>query len=79
MNAFLTILQSLPAIISVLKALESAVPGQGQGKAKLDAALALITAADEALAQYVPQLTTVISTLVSLFNRAGAFQTATAV
>lgn len=74
MNAFLTILQALPAIIAVLKALEAAVPGQGQGKAKLDAAIELITAADAALAQYVPQLTNVIGTLVALFNRVGSFQ-----
>lgn len=73
MNAFLTILQAIPAIIAAIKAVEAAVPGSGQGKAKLDAVLALITAAEQSFTQYLPQLTSVISTLVTLFNSTGIF------
>lgn len=73
MNALLAILQALPAIIAAIKAVEQAVPGQGQGKAKLDAVLGLVSAAESAFTQYLPQLNSVIGTLVTLFNATGVF------
>lgn len=73
MNAILTILHSLPAIIAAIKAIEAEVPGSGQGRAKLDAVLALVTAVDASLGAMLPQLISVIGTLVTLFNSTGAF------
>lgn len=73
MNVFLAILQSIPAIIAAIKAVEQAVPGSGQGKAKLDAVLGLITAVNNEFAQCLPQLTNVVGTLVALFNATGVF------
>jgi len=73
MNAFLSILSAIPGIIAAIKAIEAAVPTPGQGQAKLDAVLSLVQAADANLQQYAPQLPSVVSTLVGLFNKTGTF------
>lgn len=73
MNAFLSILSAIPGIIAAIKAVEAAVPNPGQGQAKLDAVLSLVQAADANLQQYAPQLPSVVSTLVGLFNKTGVF------
>lgn len=72
MNA-LAIIQAIPLVIQAIKAIEAAIPQQGQGQAKLDAVLNIITAVNAELQQYLPQLTAIIATLVSLFNKTGAF------
>ena len=74
MNAFLLILQALPSIIAAIKAVEAAIPGGGQGAAKLDAVLNIILAVESTFTPLLPQLTAVITTLVSLFNKTGAFK-----
>lgn len=73
MNTFLQILQALPAIIAAIKAVEQAVPGSGQGSAKLDAVLGIVTAAEAGFSQCLPQLTTIVGVLVGLFNKTGVF------
>jgi hypothetical protein len=73
MNAFLSILSAIPGIIAAIKAIEAAVPTPGKGQAKLDAVLSLVQAADANLQQYAPQLPSVVSTLVGLFNKTGTF------
>lgn len=73
MNTLLQILQALPAIIAAIKAVEQAIPGSGQGSAKLDAVLAIITSAEASFTQCLPQLTTIVSVLVGLFNKTGVF------
>ena len=72
MNA-LAIIQAIPLVIQAIKAIEAAIPQQGQGQAKLDAVLNIITAVNAELQQYLPQLTAIIGTLVSLFNKTGSF------
>ena len=67
------IIQAIPLVIQAIKAIEAAIPQQGQGQAKLDAVLNIITAVNAELQQYLPQLTAIIGTLVSLFNKTGAF------
>ena len=74
MNAILSILGIMPVIIQTIKAIEAAIPNAGQGKAKLDAVLEIITNLDESFQQYLPQLSTVIGTLVKLFNAVGLFK-----
>lgn len=74
MPTFLLILQTLPSIIAAIKAIESAVPGSGQGAAKLDAVLNLVLAVESSFNSALPQLTAVITTLVALFNKTGAFK-----
>lgn len=65
---YLQLLQIIPAIITAIKAVESAVPGSGKGKEKLDAIIAVATAANDTLNQSVPQLTNIVGILVKLFN-----------
>ena len=48
MQAIITIVQLLPALIAAIKAIEEAIPGQGQGEAKLAAVRGIIEAVDAA-------------------------------
>lgn len=73
MNAITAILSIIPAIISAIKAIEAAIPNAGAGKAKLDAVLGIIEAADASLSQYLPQIGVVVGVLVKLFNATGIF------
>ena len=76
MNQVIVILQLIPSLIAAIQAVESAVPGNGAGKDKLNAVLAIITGIDTAMAALVPQLTTTITALVGLFNATGMFKKA---
>lgn len=69
MNTFLLIMQSVPAILAAIKAVENAMPISGAGKAKLDAVIALVTTANAALSGAIPQLTSIIGAFVDLFNK----------
>lgn len=73
MQNILIIFQILPAIINALKAIEEAVPGQGNGEAKLAAVREMVEVVDGGLKPLWPQLLGVISSLVSLFNKTGVF------
>jgi len=74
MQALLTIVQLLPAIIAAIKAIEEAIPGSGQGEAKLAAVRGIIEAVDASYKNLWPQLQPVIGVLVGLFNKTGAFK-----
>ncbi len=71
-----TILSLLPAIISAIKAIEEAIPGQGKGEAKLTAIREIIEAVSSQAGALWPQIQTVIGILVNLFNKSGIFQKA---
>lgn len=68
-----TILNLLPAIITAIKAIEEAIPGQGQGEQKLAAIREILEAVSSQAGALWPQIQTVIGILVSLFNRTGVF------
>lgn len=74
MNTVITILNLIPAIIAALKAIEEAIPGNGQGEQKLAAVRQVLEIADGSLAKLWPQLQQVISVLVNLFNTTGVFK-----
>ena len=74
MQTLLTIAQLLPAIIAAIKAIEDAIPGQGQGEAKLAAVRGIIEAVDASYKSLWPQLQPIIGVLVGLFNKTGAFK-----
>ena len=76
MNTVIAILQLLPALITAIKAIEDAIPGQGQGEAKLAAVRAILEAVDTGVAKMWPQIQGVISILVGLFNSTKVFKTA---
>ncbi len=65
---YLQLLKLIPAIIDSIKAVESAVPLSGKGKEKLDAVIGMVIATNDALKQFVPQITNIIGILVKLFN-----------
>lgn len=74
MQAIITIVQLLPALIAAIKAIEEAIPGQGQGEAKLAAVRGIIEAVDAGYKGLWPQIQPVIGVLVGLLNKTGAFK-----
>lgn len=67
------ILNLLPALITAMKAIEEAIPGQGKGEDKLAAIRAILEATNSQVGTLWPTIQTVIGVLVSLFNKTGAF------
>jgi hypothetical protein len=74
MQTLLIIAQLLPALIAAIKAIEEAIPGSGQGEAKLAAVRGIIEAVDASYKSLWPQLQPIIGVLVGLFNKTGAFK-----
>lgn len=68
-----TVLQLLPAIITAIKAIEEAIPGQGQGEQKLAAMREILEAASSQASTLWPTLEKAIGILVGLFNKTGTF------
>lgn len=66
----------IPLMIEVIKAIEAAIPGQGQGEAKLAAVRGILETTDDTLNNSIPIIEKVISILVDLFNKTGAFNKA---
>ena len=69
-----TLLQLLPAIITAIKAIEEAIPGKGQGEAKLAAIREILESVSGQAAVLWPYVEKSISVLVGLFNATGVFQ-----
>jgi len=74
---FVEILKLVPTIINLIQTIEGLFPGQGQGKAKLDAVLGLLTSAEASVEANLPQITSVVQTLVTFLNTVGVFKKAT--
>ncbi len=74
MQTLILIAQLLPALIAAIKAIEEAIPGAGQGEAKLAAVRGIIEAVDAGYKNLWPQIQPVIGVLVGLFNKTGAFK-----
>lgn len=75
MKYFLLVLQIVPALIEMIKAIEAAIPGTGKGEQKLAAVREIIETAYEQSGEIWPVVQKVIGILVSLFNSTGAFTT----
>lgn len=67
------ILNLIPALITAMKAIEEAIPGQGKGEDKLAAIRAILEATNAQIGALWPTIQTVIGVLVSLFNKTGTF------
>jgi len=67
------ILQIIPALIAAMKAIEEAIPGQGQGEQKLAAIRGIIEVSHEKAVTLWPALEKVIGVLVGAFNKTGVF------
>lgn len=75
------ILELVPMIITAIKAIEEAIPGQGSGEQKLALIRTVLESgytsakdATVAFEQVWPVLATVIETLVKTFNNTGVFK-----
>ncbi len=68
-----TVLQLLPAIITAIKAIEEAIPGQGRGEDKLAAIRGILEGVNTNVDVYWPALEKAIGVIVGLFNRTGVF------
>ena len=68
-----SLLQLLPAIITAIKAIEEAIPGQGQGEAKLAAIREILESVSGQATTLWPFIEKAIGVLVALFNRTGVF------
>ena len=67
------LLQLIPSIIAAIKAIEEAIPGKGQGEAKLAAIREILESVSGQVATLWPFIEKAISVLVALFNRTGTF------
>ena len=67
------LLQLLPAIITAIRAIEEAIPGKGQGEAKLAAIREILESVSGQVVTLWPYIEKAISVLVSLFNKTGTF------
>ena len=75
MKILLLIVQLIPALISLIKAIEDALPAAGLGAEKLAAVRKIIEATFEGASEIWPTIEKVIGVLVSLFNSTGVFTT----
>jgi len=75
MNTLMTIINLIPALIAAIKAIEAAIPGAGQGEAKLAAVRGILESVDAAYADLWPKIQPIVGVLVRLFNKSGEFQT----
>ena len=69
-----TAMDLLPAIITGMKALEEAIPGAGQGEAKLIAMREMLEKISSQAAAMWPIIEPMITILARLFNKTGTFQ-----
>ena len=76
MQNLVIILQLIPALITALKAIEEAIPGSGKGEQKLSAIRGILEAVDGSITSLWPQISSVVSVLVTLFNATGVFKKA---
>ncbi len=67
------LLQLLPAIITAIRAIEEAIPGNGQGEAKLAAIREILESVSGQVVTLWPYIEKAISVLVGLFNKTGTF------
>ena len=69
MEKAILLFKLLPIIIQVMKAVEEAIPGQGQGEAKLAAVRGMLETVFEKTNDFWPEITKIIGVLVNLFNQ----------
>jgi len=73
MNTFLQIVKLIPALIELIKEIETVIPQGGQGQAKLVAIRGIMESSYGGLSDIWPSLEKVIAVLVNLFNTSGVF------
>lgn len=74
MQNLIMIIKLIPVIIELLKAIEAAIPEQGQGTAKLQAVRQILELTDSSIKEAWPMVQGVIEVLVKTFNTTGVFK-----
>lgn len=74
MEKLILVLKLLPLIIETIKAIEAAIPGVGQGEAKLAAVRSILEVADTSIQNAIPTIEKVVSIVVDLLNKTGTFK-----
>lgn len=72
-----TVLQMIPSLITAIKAIEEAIPGQGNGEKKLAAIREIVEACHEKARELWPYLEKAIQIIVGVFNSTGVFSKST--
>ena len=78
MSTLISILGLIPNLIKAVQAAEEFAPLAGNGKAKLDLVLGVITDVYADAGKIIPQITAVIARIVAFANALGIFKTTTA-
>lgn len=74
MDKVLLIAKLIPVIIEIMKAIEAAIPGEGQGEKKLAAVRGILELSVDGFNQLWPSLEKVIKLLVDVFNSTAVFK-----
>ena len=74
MQNLMLVIKLIPVIIELLKAIEAAIPEQGQGAAKLAAVRQILELTDSSIKEAWPMVQGVIEVLVKTFNTTGVFK-----
>lgn len=69
MKTLLALIQLIPALIELIKKVETEFPGAGKGKMKLDVIKDLLTAGYSGITAMWPALVVIIGVLVNAFNK----------
>jgi hypothetical protein len=77
MSTLISILGLIPNLIKAVQAAEEFAPLAGNGKAKLDLVLGVISDVYADAQKIVPQITAVIARIVAFANALGIFKTTT--
>ena len=74
MDKIILIAKLIPVIIEIIKAIEEAIPGQGQGEKKLAAVRGILESTVEGFNNLWPNVEKIIPIVVSALNAAGVFK-----
>jgi hypothetical protein len=74
MKTLLAIMQLIPALILVIKAIEEAIPGQGAGEQKLKMVREVMEVTDSSVTEIWPSLEKVIAVIVKTLKATGVFK-----
>jgi hypothetical protein len=69
------VIQLIPALIELIKAIEAAIPESGKGKEKLEAIRNIIEITYDGAKEIWPMIEKIVATLVTMFNKTGVFIT----
>ena len=74
MEKVMLVLKMLPVIIAAIKAIEEAIPGNGQGEQKLAMLRQILELADGTITNIWPTIEGLVKVLVKTFNDTGVFK-----